>query len=53
MSRSILYSLALVSPLLAAPVLADSPWGGSVGASVMVTPDYLGVSKLHLSGLWV
>ena len=42
MSRSILYSLALVSPLLAAPVLANSPWGGSVGASVMVTPDYLG-----------
>lgn len=43
MSRSILCSLALVvTPLLATPVLADSPWGGSIGASVVVTPDYLG-----------
>lgn len=42
MSRSFLYSLALLTPMLAAPVLAQSPWGGNIGAGVMMTPDYLG-----------
>ncbi|MGO1246187.1 MAG: MipA/OmpV family protein [Oceanisphaera sp.] len=42
MPRLSLCSLALLTPLLAAPALAQSPWGGSIGAGVMMTPDYLG-----------
>lgn len=42
MSRSTLCSLVLLTPLFAAPVLADSPWAGSVGVSSVIAPDYLG-----------
>lgn len=42
MSRSLLYSLVILTPMLAAPALAQSPWSGSIGAGVMMTPDYLG-----------
>ena len=42
MSRSFLYSLVLLTPMLAAPALALSPWSGSIGAGLMMTPDYLG-----------
>ncbi|MBO1520104.1 MipA/OmpV family protein [Oceanisphaera pacifica] len=42
MSRFSLCSLALLTPLLAAPALAQGPWSGSIGAGLMMTPDYLG-----------
>ncbi|GGB44224.1 hypothetical protein GCM10011502_16910 [Oceanisphaera marina] len=42
MSRSFIYSLAALAPMLAAPAMAQSPWSGTLGAAVMVTPDYLG-----------
>lgn len=42
MSRSFIYSLAALAPMLAAPTMAQSPWNGTIGAGVMVTPDYLG-----------
>ncbi|GHA20219.1 MipA/OmpV family protein [Oceanisphaera arctica] len=42
MSRSFIYSLAALAPMLAAPCMAQSTWTGSIGAAAMVTPDYLG-----------
>ena len=42
MSRSFLYSLATLAPLLAAPAMAQSTWTGSIGASALTAPDYLG-----------
>ncbi|WP_417615797.1 MipA/OmpV family protein [Oceanisphaera sp.] len=42
MSRSFIYSLVALTPLLAAPAMAQTPWSGTIGAGVMVAPDYLG-----------
>lgn len=42
MSRSLVVSLSLLAPLLAAPALAESPWHGSVGIGATLAPDYLG-----------
>ncbi|MGO4999698.1 MipA/OmpV family protein [Oceanisphaera sp. W20_SRM_FM3] len=41
MSRSLVYTLIL-TPLLAAPALAASPWNGSIGVGATLAPDYLG-----------
>ncbi|GAA3711027.1 MipA/OmpV family protein [Oceanisphaera sediminis] len=42
MSRSFLYSLATLAPLLAVPAQAQYTWSGSLGASAVMAPDYLG-----------
>ena len=42
MSRSLVCTLALLAPMLAAPALAQSPWNGSIGIGATVAPDYLG-----------
>lgn len=34
--------VAVAAGLIATPVMAESPWQGSIGAGVLVTPDYLG-----------
>ena len=41
MSRSLVCTL-LMTPLLATPALAQSPWHGSVGIGATLAPDYLG-----------
>lgn len=42
MSRSLVCTLAVLAPMLAAPVMAQSPLSGTVGASILAAPDYLG-----------